>query len=208
MTAELEIFQNIPVTSAAIASCFPNIKQSKIKLRLLEQAGEIINLKKGLYVVAPTVTKKALSTELIANHLYGPSFLSQSSALRYYGLIPELVYLTQSMTIKHSRNFDTPVGAFQYTMISRESFAIGVQSVQEDTYSFLIATPERALCDLIAHTPYVYLRSTLDAATYLEEDLRLDMDAFFAMDKQIFRDYMAVGKKNTSIHTILKLLES
>ena len=38
------------------------------------------------------ITGKILSTELIANHLYAPSYVSMSSALRYYGLIPETVY--------------------------------------------------------------------------------------------------------------------
>ncbi len=58
----------------------------------------------------PEITGKILSTELIANHLYAPSYVSMSSALRYYGLIPETVYTKQSMTLKHSRDFDTPFG--------------------------------------------------------------------------------------------------
>ena len=30
------------------------------------------------------------------------SYVSMKTALRYYGLIPEAVYTTQSMTLKHS----------------------------------------------------------------------------------------------------------
>ena len=54
----------------------------------------------------PEITGKILSTEVIANHLYAPSYVSMSSALRYYGLIPETVYTKQSMTLKHSRDFE------------------------------------------------------------------------------------------------------
>lgn len=60
-------------------------------MRNLEAAGKIIRLKKGLYVVDPKVSRIALSTEIIANHLYAPSYVSMQTALRYYGLIPEAV---------------------------------------------------------------------------------------------------------------------
>lgn len=103
---------NIPVTSSVIASLYPGISGKNQKISQLERANEIIRLKRGLFVVSPEISDKQLSTELIANHIYTPSYISMSSALRYYGLIPETVYMTQSMTIKHSRTFETPVGHF------------------------------------------------------------------------------------------------
>ena len=57
-------------------------------MRSLEQKNYVIRLKRGLYVVSPEVSRVPLSLELIANHLYAPSYVSMSSALRYYGLIP------------------------------------------------------------------------------------------------------------------------
>jgi len=203
----LESIGNVPVTTSVLASLYPDIKNITPKLTNLERSGQLIHLKSGLYVASPEASRVALSTELIANHIYAPSVVSQSTALRYYGLIPELVYLTQSVTIKRSRSFSTPIGKFDYTQVSRESFAVGVRCEQKENYSFLIATPERALCDLVAHTPNLNLRYLREAANYLEEDIRLDMDAFLEMDKQVFRDYIAVGKKPNSIRTILKLLE-
>ena len=109
MILDLEHIGNIPVSTSVIASLFTNIEAGNQKVRNLETAHKIIRLKKGLYVVAPSVSRVALSTELIANHLYAPSYISMQTALRYYGLIPEAVYTTQSMTLKHSRCFDTTV---------------------------------------------------------------------------------------------------
>jgi len=203
----LESIGNVPVTTSVLASLYPDIKNITPKLTHLERSGQLIHLKSGLYVASPEASRVALSTELIANHIYAPSFVSQSTALRYYGLIPELVYLTQSVTIKRSRSFSTPIGKFDYTQVSRESFSVGIRCEQRENYSFLIATPERALCDLIASTPKLDLRYLCEAANYLEEDIRLDMDAFLQMDKQVFREYIKVGKKPNSIRTILKLLE-
>lgn len=148
-----------------------------------------------------------LSTELIANHLYTPSYVSMSSALRYYGLIPEAVYTKQSMTLKHSRGFDTPLGRFEYTHISKKAFPIGLTSVKVDDYAFVMATPEKALCDLIANSTNVNLRYMKDVEIYLEEDIRSDMEYFRRMDTEIFEDYVHVGKKAESIRTLLKWLE-
>ncbi|MDD5839150.1 MAG: hypothetical protein PUC94_03770, partial [Bacteroidales bacterium] len=173
----------------------------------LERDKQIIRLKRGLYVCSSEVTGVALSTELIANHLYTPSYVSMSSALRYYGLIPEEVFVTQSMTLKHSRDFDTPVGRFEYTRISKDAFSVGLTSIRKTEYAFVIATPEKALCDLVANSPGVNLRYPKDAALYLEEDIRMDLSDFSQMDSAIFEAYAEVGKKADSIRTLLKLLK-
>ena len=73
-------------------------------------------------------------------------------------------------------------------------------------YAFLIASPEKALCDLIANSSQVNLRYIKDVETYLEQDIRIDMDEFNKMDKTIFEDYIKVGKKADSISTLLKFL--
>ena len=70
-----------------------------------------------------------------------------------------------------------------------------------------MATPEKALCDLIANQPGVNLRYKKEALEFLEEDLRFDMDGFSRLNPDIFSAYAKVGKKSTSILTILKLLQ-
>lgn len=206
MKSPLEQLGNIPVTAAALESLFPNIKGGNQKIRLLERSKQVIRLKRGLYVNNPEETGVPLSTELIANHLYTPSYVSMSSALRYYGLIPEEVYVMQSMTLKHSRDFDTPIGRFEYTGVSKDVFSIGLSSVRKAGYAFVIATPEKALCDLVANSPGVNLRYSKDAAIYLAEDIRMEMSDFKQMNPEIFEAYAKVGKKAGSIRTLLKLL--
>lgn len=198
---------NIPVRSSVIASLYPKIKAKNKKIAELEKSGEVIRLKQGLYIVSPQESGLILSTELIANHLYAPSYVSMSSALRYYGLIPESVYTMQSMTTKHSRDFTNTVGRFEYTHINKEVFSVGLRQVKEDHLCFIIATPEKALCDLIANSPNITLRYQKEAAIYLAEDLRFDMEAFSMMNPEIFHEYIKVGKKVGSIQTLLKLLK-
>ena len=207
MNNPLQRLGNIPVTASALESLFPHIKRGNQKIRLLERDKQIIRLKRGLYVCSPEITGKILSTELIANHLYAPSYVSMSSALRYYGLIPEAVYTKQSMTLKHAKDFDTPLGRFEYTHISKKAFSVGLTSIRKDDYAFVMATPEKALCDLIANSPKVNLRYLKDAEIYLEEDIRMEWEDFKQMNAEIFEEYIKVGKKSDSIRTLLKLLK-
>lgn len=207
MNNELATLSNIPVSMATLASLFPDIKAGGHKVRSLERNGNLLRIKKGLYVVSPIVTRVPLSPELIANHVYAPSYVSMHSALRYYGLIPEAVYSIQSMTIKHTRCFDTPLGRFDYTCMSREAFPVGVTIINKQTYTFLMATPEKALCDLIANSTNVNLRYLKDVERFLSEDLRMDLDDFRNMDITVFERYVEVGKKPTSIQSIIKYLK-
>ena len=206
MNRQLSEIGIIPVTTSIIESLYPELKSANKKVTWLEKQGYIIRLKRGLYVVNPELSRKTLSSELIANHLYTPSYISMSTALRYYGLIPEAVYVNQSMTVKHSRSFQTPVGSYEYKYISREVFSIGVRSMYKDDHAFLIASPEKALCDLIANSSKVNLRYMKDVEIYLEQDIRMDMDEFYKMDETILEDYIKVGKKADSISILLKLL--
>ena len=207
MNGHLSEIGTIPVTTSIIESLYPELKSASKKVTWLEKQGYIIRLKRGLYVANPEYSGKTLSSELIANHLYAPSYISQSTALRYYGLIPETVYVHQSMTVKHSRSFQTPIGNYDYKYISREAFPIGVRSIHKGDFAFLIASPEKALCDLIANSSKVNLRYLKDVETYLEQDIRMDMNEFYKMDTTIFEDYIKVGKKADSISKLLKFLE-
>lgn len=206
MKIELSEIGTIPATTSIIESLYPELKSANKKVTWLEKQGVIIRLKRGLYVINPECSGKTLSSESIANHLYTPSYISMSTALRYYGLIPEAVYVHQSMTVKHSRSFQTPVGYYDYKHISKEAFPIGVRSMYKDNYAFLIASPEKALCDLIANSSKVILRYMKDVEAYLEQDIRMDMDEFYNMDANIFEEYINVGKKADSISTLLKFL--
>ncbi len=206
MNRKLEEIGIIPITTSVIESLYPELKSPEKKVAWLEKNGYIIRLKRGVYVVNPEHSGKTLSCELIANHLYAPSYVSMSTALRYYGLIPEAVYTHQSMTIKHARNFQTPIGSYDYKYIDREAFSVGIRSLHRGEYAFLIASPEKALCDLIANSSKLYLRYMKDVEIYLERDIRIDMDEFYKFDANIFEEYIKVGKKSDSIATVLKFL--
>lgn len=99
-----------------------------------------------MYVVSPDVSGELLSVELIANHLYDPSYVSMESALGYYGLIPEKVLAVRSATTGRSRKFENSVATFQYVSVKENYYSIGItQRMVDDKYAFLIVSPEKAL---------------------------------------------------------------
>jgi len=197
----------IPVDYALLSSIFSDYKYPRNKIANLEIEGKLIRLKRSLYVVSPDVSGKFLSTELIANHIYGPSYISMESALRYYGLIPESVRMVRSMTTKRSRIFENSISRFDYINCSEVYYPIGINQKIGDDYSFLIASPEKALCDLIAYTPKVRPRFINAMLLYLEEDIRLDMETFYKLDVNIFRQCAEVSKKKNDLNNLIKLLE-
>lgn len=197
---------NVPVTSSVIVSLYPEVKTKFAKVAQLEKAGEIIRLKRNLFVVNPEETGISLSSGLIANHLLSPSYISMQTALRHYGLIPEAVYTILSITFKAAKSFTTPVGNFCYYHISRETYPIGITQIKEGNAVYIMATPEKALCDLIANQPGITLRYKKEALEFLEENLRFDMERFYQLNPNIFKEYAQKGKKATSILTLLKLL--
>lgn len=198
---------NIPVDFAVLKSMYPDYKSVHNKISELERSGKLIRLKKGMYVISPEVSGRLLSMELIANHLYGPSYVSMESALRYYGLIPESVYTLQSITTKHSREFKNSLGKFEYIQCAKKYYPIGIRQEVKDDAVFLIASPEKALCDLIINTPNLNLRYQKEVSIYLEEDLRFDMEALYQMDLNIFEQCVQNGKKKTAITNIIKLIK-
>lgn len=204
----LEQFGVVPVNFATIVSCLGDYKSPADKVSSLEKGEQLIRLKKGLYVVSPAIHRQPLSKELIANHLYGPSYISLESALSHQKLIPERVYQMRSITTRRGKSFTTPLGNFEYIHVHGEYFKIGIrQEIVNNSYAWLIASPEKSLCDLIVSTAGLRLQSVKAVGEYLEEDLRMDTGAASGFDPEIVRQCMETGIKRTELTQLYKYLK-
>ena len=207
-TEILNQFGIIPFDTATLTAALGYYKSPKDKLASMEQADDLIRLKRGLYVATPSLQNQPLSKELIANHIYGPSYVSFQTALSFYGLIPERVHTVGSMTIKRSRSFSTPLGSFEYTGTTKEYYAIGIrQEIVNNAYAYLIATPEKAICDIIVQTAGLRLQSIKAMQAYLEEDMRIDLSVIDHYDVEIIKQCIQVSKKKKELTLLYKLLQ-
>lgn len=203
----LENFGNVPVEFQALSNALKHYNYPADKISALERAGEIIRLKKGLYVVSDRISGKKISRGMIANHLYGPSYVSCETALSYYGLIPERVYTLRSLTFRRSRKYSNKLGFFEYITTPADYFHIGIQQImQQGTYAFVMATPEKAICDLITCTPLLRIQSVKAMREYLEDDLRFEMAALGTFDLGIIEQCLQHGKKKRELKNLIKLL--
>lgn len=75
----------------ALMSALANYANPRDKVTSLLRQGVIIRVKKGLYVFGDDFRKRPFCRELLANLIYGPSYVSLDYALSYHGLIPERV---------------------------------------------------------------------------------------------------------------------
>jgi predicted transcriptional regulator of viral defense system len=206
---ELEKFGNIPINNAVLSDIIGDYMFPRNKIAAMENRGEIIRLKKGIYVVSDKISRKKISRELIANHLYGASYVSLETALSHHGLIPEKVFTIRSMTTKRAKQFENVFGRFEYISVPADYFSIGIrQQIVDNEYAYLIATPEKALCDLILATPNLRLQSVKAMQAYLEEDLRIDFAAVEKFDLDIIRQCIEAGRKKGELELLLSFRET
>lgn len=204
----LEQLGVIPVDYSVLRSLFSDYSFPQNKIANLEREGKIVRLKRGQYIVSDKISRELISPELIANHIYGPSYVSMESALRFYGLIPEQVFSVSSMTTNRSRRFTNSIGIFEYITVNERYYSIGIkQQIVEGRYTFLIASPEKALCDMITATPRLKLQSVKAMQIYLEEDLRFDITRLEEFNKEVIAECIQTGKKADILRLLLKLVK-
>ncbi|MDD8025446.1 MAG: hypothetical protein PHI34_02950 [Acidobacteriota bacterium] len=160
------------------------------KINDLLRQGIIIRIKKGLYVFGDKHRRQPYSKELLANLVYGPSYVSLDYALAYYGIIPEKVESLTSVTPNRPHRFSTPMGLFVYRRIPARAYETGMVRVEgERSQAFLIASPEKALADKIVSVRGASIASIGEMGRFLEEDLRIDAAAIRSFSPEVIEEF-------------------
>jgi len=116
-------------------------------------SGRIYQLRRGLYAIAPPYQKVKPNPFVIANRMVRASYVSCQTALAYYDLIPDIVQVTVSVTAGRPGRWETPLGVYQFHHIQQDLLR-GYRMLDLGNHQqALVATPEKALLDLIYLTP-------------------------------------------------------
>ena len=165
------------------------------------QKGLLIKLRNQYYAF-PEYRRVPDFSRYVANQMYAPSYISLHSALSFYGMIPEeVVQLTNVTTLKTAK-FENAFGSFHYQNVKPTMFfGYDIKTVQNGR-RLLLATPEKALLDLLYLNPYY--KSEQDM-----KDLRLDED-FMQNDfnTSLLDDYLSIIENkalNKRVRTLLKV---
>lgn len=133
------------------------------------RAGRLLQLRRGLYALAPPWRRINPHPFLVANRLGSGSYVSGLSALAFAQAIPEYVAEVTSCTGGRPHTYLTPLGRFSFRRL-KANLRFGYRQVAlGDGQAAFLATPEKALLDLI------YLQPGGDDAAFLKE-LRLNLD--------------------------------
>ena len=188
-------FGAVPFTTDVIAGELGDYSAVLAKIAALVDEGSLVRIKRGLYCLSPRISDRDLDLRLIANALYSPSYVSFETALSMYGLIPERVDETMSACAKRAKRYATPLGAFSYRTVPGNWFPIGIRTLNTGEGGFLIASPEKALGDLLLSRSNLRISSPDSLRSFLEDDIRFDFDAFGSPDKAVLKEMAECGHK-------------
>lgn len=148
---------------------------------------EIYRLKNGLYVSADFFDKNINDISYsfyLANIIRTPSYISSWTALQYYNLTTEAIHSITSVTPKVTRNYQTRAGNFAYQSINKELFFDF--SLVRGKFDFFIASPSKALFDLLYFKTRQFRGFSLEKIKVLAEELRVDIDEMSKEEREKF----------------------
>ena len=158
---------------------FPNYDVNNITRWV--KAGYLTKLRRGWYAFTESLQERDMVL-LVANQLVTPSYISLHYALAYYGMIPEFVIQLTNVTTQRTAQYETSIARYSYQTIAPHLY-FGYQSIPMKTNileqrSYLIATPEKALLDLLyLHPEYQseadFMQLRLDE-DFMQEELNLN----------------------------------
>ena len=133
-----------------------------------QKAEYIVPLRQGWYAFLDYINKPDYA-RYIASKIYAPSYISLHTALSYYGMIPEAVVEITSITTRKTAHFENKFASFSYQTVKPDLFWGYEPKLMRDGQSFMLATPEKAIIDLL------YLYPQYSTPNQMRE-LRLDDD--------------------------------
>lgn len=157
----------------------PNRQFGLLKRAL--KAGEVVHIHRGLYCLAAKYLRQKVDPFVLAQRIYGPSYISLETALSYHGWVPEAVYAVTSVSLNRSREFDTPLGHFSFTRVPQATFYSEVTRAEKDAGSFMLASPLKALADYV----YIHKRDWTSASPVVES-LRVEEDMLVTIEAEEF----------------------
>jgi len=125
----------------------------RVQLGRWVEAGKVVQLRRGVYTLAPPFRRVEPHPFLVANRLRPASYVSLQSALAYHGMIPEGVPTVTSVTAGRPATFETPIGTFLFRHVTRAMFRDFRPLAVATGQTAFVATPEKALLDLVHLTP-------------------------------------------------------
>ncbi len=197
----LDLVGEEPVfNSALLMAGDVNPRLMRQQLSRWVKSGKVYKLRRGLYALAPPYQKCKPHPFLVANYLQRGSYVSLQSALARYSLIPEVTYVTTSVSHGRPEKIETPLGVFEFRHLKRD-LLFGYELQDLGGQSAFIATPEKALLDLI------YLQPGGEKEAYLTELRLQNLDQLNPERLRVYAERFKMLKMRTAAGRLVNMIE-
>lgn len=112
----------------------------------------------------------------VSNKMYTPSYISLHSALAFYGIIPEAIVRTTAVGSLKKANFENAFGSFSYQQILPALMFGYEQKSFLNKQSLILATPEKAILDLLYLYPQYNNEQEIRELRFDEEFMQEDLN--------------------------------
>lgn len=168
--------------------------------------GALWRLKRGVYTLPPQYRSELIHPFAVAQALLPGSYVSFETALSFHGWIPEAAYTTASVTpARKSLIYDTDhLGRFTFSPLATRpyQFLAGVERKTVGNLTAFVASPLRALLDLVAHR-----KLSWSGLIWFTQGMRIDEDALLTLSDGAFEELKPVYK-HKAVRSFLDTFEA
>ena len=155
-----------------VNTVFPDFSPNN--LTRWQKSGLIVKLRQGFYAFQEAVAQPNFAL-FLSNFIYKPSYISLHTALAFYGIIPEAVTQITAVSSLKTANFINEVTQFSYKTIKADLF-FGYEQKPFGNRTINIATPEKAILDLLYLYPFYNTESEIENLRFDEDFIRNELN--------------------------------
>jgi predicted transcriptional regulator of viral defense system len=168
--------------------------------------GSLVRIKRGVYTLPQRHRSVSIHPFAVAQALLPGSYISFETALAFHGWIPEAVYTTASVTpARKTLTYDTDgMGrvTFSPLAINPYQFLVGVERRKVSELTAFVASPLRALLDLVA-----LRKARWSGLDWITQGMRIDEDSLLNLERSAFDELRPVYK-HKGVRAFLEKLQT
>lgn len=191
------------IDRSVLMNALGEYKNFNDKVSRLVEKGELVRLRRGLFITRDSIARGELSEFQLANRMYGPSYVSFYTALAHHSMIPEMVVTVESATILRSKSIALDNKHFTYRQMPVDCFHIGIRSEENQGISYLIASPTKALIDVLWTEKMTNVSNQKSLLLYLTHDLRIEEESIGNLNIEEIKECLRLGRRKRLIKALL-----
>jgi len=155
-----------------VSAVYPGFSSNN--LTRWQRQGLIVKLRQGFYAFQEACSQPNFAF-FLSNFIYKPSYISLHTALAFYGIIPEAVTQITAVSSLKTAGFYNNISQFSYKKIKSDLF-FGYEQKPFGNRTINIATPEKAILDLLYLYPFYNSETEIENLRFDEDFIQTELN--------------------------------